>query len=416
MLKANHQKEIYEGRVQTARQREGSLTAENRKLRQLIEDMLYDRAVFNSFWSKTSKRLKDRRKFLLDMIERSSQAFNQGAETLDNYKKLQSRRVTDRNFHISEMVKMDRQIDANRIMNVFLGQKGKRLEMAELELREVNRREMFKDEYSNRLNLYHSIIQNIKNFTSMEDVNKAVNHYQREENDGFQVYKFLNEINQQIELVKNNNFKLNTEILGSQDYNKRKLKFFDQKIEDLHKKLHKEIEKTLKLKGERDKFESQIDKYMETVLEILKILRCDLSPVQNLLGDHKKVTVFNVHEFFSLLEHRLNEVLSFVYCDQRKYIDILTEDPKLIVKSIKRVQDDPVRIEDVITTQQCAECAEGGDVNRNDETIVYMLDYDTIRSNMRSKIVAPEMAYRLHNLSKCNLPRSGVIASRRYNE
>jgi hypothetical protein len=117
--------------------------------------MLCDRAVFNYYWRKIVNNLRDRRKFLLDMIERSNQAFNQGAEFLDNLKKLKSRRMADSEFHISEMVNMDRKIDANQIMNMFLGGKGKKRILAPLEPREIRRRENFKIEYTNRLNLYN---------------------------------------------------------------------------------------------------------------------------------------------------------------------------------------------------------------------------------------------------------------------
>lgn len=414
--KANRQLEIYENRVEVSRQHECLLTAENRKLRELIKDMLFDRAVFNFYWSKTVKNLKDRRKFLLDMIERTNQAFNQGADFLDNVKKLQSRRMVDRELHVSEMVNMERQIDANHIMNMFLGGKGKKREMAPLEPREVRRRDVFKEDYTNRLNLYNSIIEKIKEFTGIPEIKQSMDHYMRQENDGFQFFRYLNEMNFQIEYLSNNCSKLSSKIFTSRNYNESKLKHFDQRIEELHKKFSDEINETLKLKDDRDKFEQQIEKYFDTIMEILKILNCDLSSVQMHLGDHKKVTVFNMKEFFSLLECRTNEVLAYVYCDQRKNVDILTDDAKLVVKSVKRKQELPVKIEDIITTQQCAECAEGADVNRYDDQIVYPLDHDTIKAIMRKKVETPEMAFRLHNLSKCNLPRSGVIAGRRYAE
>lgn len=416
LRKANRQLEIYEGRVQNSRQHECLLITENYKLRCLIQNMLCDRAVFNSYWSKIVNKLKDRRKFLLDMIERSNQAFNQGADFLDSFEKLQSRRKADRGFHVAEMINMERQIDANQIMNMFLGGKGKKRLMAPLEPREVRRRDDFKYEYSEHLSLYGGIIENIKKFTGIPNIEKATDYYLREENEGFQFYTYLNEMNHQIEYLSNNYFKLSTEILASQDYNHRKVKFFDQRIDDLRKQFREEIDETLSLKDDRDKYEKEIGKYLETIMNILKILNCDLSSVQKLLGDHKNVTVFNVSTFFSLLEQRTNEVLAQVYCGQREPADILNDDPNLIVRSLKRVEEEPVKIEDIITTQQCAECAEGEDVNLHDDNIVYPLDHETIKEGMREKVEAPQMANRLHNLSKCNLPRSGIITSRRYAE
>lgn len=417
LKKAYRQLEIYEGRVQTSRQRECTMTQENYKLRELIQNMLCDRAVFNFYWRKIVHNLRDRRKFLLDMIERSNQAFNQGADFLDNLKKLQSRRAADREFHVSEMINMERKIDANQIINLFLGGKGKKCSLTPLEAREVRRRNLFKDNFSKRLNLYYGIIENIKKFTGIPDISKSVEVYLNAQNDGFQFYTYLNEMNQQIEYLTSNYLKLSTQILASQDYNTRKLQYFDQRIDDLHKQLHDEINKTMELKDNRDKYESTITIYLDTIMEILKILNCDFSPQMKLLGDHTKVNVYNTHTFLSALETRMNEVLAYVYCNQRKNIaDILADDTKLAVKSLKRVHEERVNIEDVITTQQCAECAEGEDVNRFDDKTVYPLDHETIRQIMREKVEAPGMTFRLHNLSKCNLPRSGVIMGRRYAE
>ena len=414
--KAIHQLEIYEGKVQVSREQECFLNTENLKLRMLMKDMLCDRAVFNSYWQKVVKKLSNRRKFLLDMIERSNQAFSQGAEFLDNYKKLQSRATQDKELHINEMINMERQIDANEIMNLFLGGKGSKRKMFPLEAREVRRRNDFKEEYSDRLNMYHSIIIKIKEFTGLDDINKSVGHYLKSENEGFQNYNYLNEMNYQIEYLAHNYDKLSTNIVASQDYNERKLKYFNQSIDDLNKKLLEEINVTLKHKDEKEKYDKELQKYFDTIFEILKILNCNLKPVEKLLGDQKNITIYNMKEFLSLLEDRTNEVISFVYCDQRKTVGLATDDNKLVVKSMKRTPEDPIKMEDIITTQQCAECAEGEDVNRYDEKIVYPLDRATIVEMVRQIVEAPEIAYRLHNLSKCCLPRSGVVAGRRYAE
>lgn len=402
--------------MEVARQRESMQVLENQKLRQLLIDMLCDRAVFNLFWSKTVRNLKDRRMFLLDMIERSNQAFNQGADFLESFEKLQSRRLADRKFHISEMVKTERQIDANVIMKMFLGGKGKNREMAPLEPREVRRREDFKYDYTNRLNLYRNVIKNIKEITGNEDVTKNVDLYVREENNFHQCFNFLNEIKSQIYHLTNNLFEELTQLSTTKEDKDRTLNSFDTRIKNLQKSLSEESEKTLKMKSDRVKCEAEIGKYFDTVMDILKLLNTDLSSAEKMLGDQKNVNIHNVQDFLSILENRINVVLSFVYCEQRPKTDIFVEDPTLTVRSIKRNQEEPVNFEEVITTQQCAECAEAEDVKRYDESIVYPLDHETIKSNMRKKVEGPLMTYRLHNLSKCNLPHAGIIAGRRYAE
>ncbi|CRK87805.1 CLUMA_CG001566, isoform A [Clunio marinus] len=322
----------------------------------------------------------------------------------------------DREMHIAEMVTVEREIRANEIMKMFLGGKGKRRIMEPLESREVRRRDQFKLDHANRLNIYYEIINNIMKFTKTSNIVNSKNLFVRDENEGFQYYILFNFINNQLESFSNSLAKESTEIQASQDYFNNLMKFYDQKIEELRREFGEKVAQLLPLKNDREKLVSQLMQHLKTIEDVMKTLECDFSSVQKLLGDHKKITLLNIPEFFSLLEQRINEVLAFVFCDQRKNVDIFNDDKNLCVRSLKRSAEDFVKIEDVITTQQCAECAEREDINRYDETIVYPLDIETIKEKMREKIYSPDMLRRLHNLSKCNLPRSGIIASRRYVE
>lgn len=170
LKKANRQFEIYEGRVEASRQRECLATVENQKLRNLFRNMLHDRAYFNKYWATMVKKLKDRKKFLLDMIEKSSQGFSQDADFMDNLKQLSNRRAQDLDAAIADILKMKRQIDANQIMSEFLGGKGKQRFWKPLEMRELKRRDVFKREYNEKINFYSKILKEIKKFTSKKNL------------------------------------------------------------------------------------------------------------------------------------------------------------------------------------------------------------------------------------------------------
>lgn len=400
-------------RLHASRQQEGKLAAESFALRNLIVNMLFDRKVFNTYWSKLVGQLKDSRKFLLEMIDRSNTAYILGADILDNLKQIEARRQGNKNYHIAEMYKITGAIDANETNSKFLGGKGAKRQMAPLEPREVNRRDLIKKDYNEKLNFYGLILREIKKFMGTENIEKARDQFLKAENEGFQYYNFMNEMNYQIEKFVTAYTKQSEDIRGMQSYTQRKMEFYDQRIAELKKMFAVESEKTLKAKNELEKYEKTILQHYDSLLEIMKILKCDLTPVQHLLGDHKTVSAYNLQAFFAILEKRLNEVIAIVYCSQRKSRGLLDEDPRLLVKSLRREIGNAVQIDDVITTQQCAECAESSNVNRSDEEIVFPLDHDVIRAKMRALVQAPEMAARLHSLSKCNLPNSVVVATRR---
>lgn len=414
LRKANREKEIMERRVEISRQKESMTTRENRRLCQLIQDMLFDRTVFNFYWKSSVNKLQNRRQFLFDMIERTNQAFNQGAEHLENLKSLQQRRVHNRDQHIREMTKMERRIDANKMLNSFFKAKGKRRQLAPLQQCEIHRRENFKTKYSKQLNLYGNIIENIKKFTGIQDIKTAMDRYKRQENEDFQCFAYLNEMNKQIENLTINFMK--TMKTNAHDERKYRLQLtgFDDRIKELKDDLKSQIEATIQAKQDRDKYEDEIAMYMSGIKDIMEILGCDFTDLSKLLGNYEEITPLNMQKFLSVLETRLNEVFAVVYCDQRSPEEMLVENANFTVRSMKRSQPSLVNVEDIITTQQCAECGESEDVNRYDDIIVHPHNDEVLHENMQQFVVKPEIAFRMHTLSKCNLPRSGIIASRRF--
>lgn len=415
--------DIYEDKVQKSHQRECLACVESKKLRELLFDMLQDRAYFNSYWEHMVKNLKDRKKFLLDMIERSSQAFSQGSDFMDNFKRLTKRRAQDREAGIADMLKMKRQIDANRVVSTFLGGKGQKRTFVPLEEREILRRNNFKRQYDKRLNFYRNILSEIKTLTGVKVKDphgkvstKSLKFLTLIDNNGYQLFNFLHEIDNRITKTRK---ELNEETTHANvDINKRNdtRAFFQSHIEELHKTLNDEIEMTLKVKNSRSKFDAAVAANFDVLLEIMTRAQCDLKPVKALLGDKSQITARNMFAYLRALEKRLNDMLAYVYCDDRRGQNILMENEDMTVRSLRRAETPIVKLEDVILTTQCPECGELEDVNRFDDKLVSPLDENTIARVMASKYTQNELASRMHNLLACNLPRSGIVASRRYAE
>lgn len=353
-------------RLHLSRQLEGELEAEGCALRELIVNLLFDRRVFNIYWSTLVGKLKDRRKFLLEMIDRSYTAYNLGADVLDNFKKIEARRQKSRNNHISEMYKITGAIDANEANSKFLALKGARRRMPPLDLQEVNRREVIKKEYNEKLNFYGHVIEEFKKYMGADSIEKARDQYLKIENEGFQYYKFMNEMNFQIQRFATAYSKQSEGFRDMQTYAEGKKEYYDKRIVELKQRFAIESDNLLKAKYDLEKYEKTMMQHYESLLEIMKILRCDLTPMQHLLGDHKNVYAFNLQDFFSILENRLNEVIAIVYCAQRRNRGILDEDPRLLVKSLRRENEKIVQIEDLVPTP-CEECAESYDFNRFDD-------------------------------------------------
>lgn len=399
-----------------ARQKECILTAENEKLRSLLQDMLISRALFNKFWSEIVTKLKNRKKFLLDMIERSSIAFNQSDEHMDNYQRLLQRRQQDKQSAMIEMLKLKREIDANDIMSMFLGSKGKNRPFEPLQACEINRRENFKVYHTNQLNFYRNIIEEVKNQTGMENVQKSINFLDAFNKKYFEIFSFITRSTYvaktefEFEEMKINKTKGEiAKITNLKD-------FYEIKIGELTKDVADSLQNEINMKQEIERLEMRINKLCGALQELINFTGCDTSAVTKYLGDNDKMNEANYMHFLALFEKHMNRMIAYVYCKQRdkERIDLLTENKKLIVKSIKRNFEPLVRLDAIITKQHCPECAEVEDVNFNDKKIVKMIEREEMYEIVKRRGKMREMSTRMHTLSACKLPRSGIVAGRRY--
>lgn len=171
------------------------------------------------------------------------------------------------------------------------------------------------------------------------------------------------------------------------------------------------------MKDQVETYETENEAHFTALREIVDLLDCDLTSINSMLGDNDKINASNLHLYLRLLETRMNDMLAFIYCDEREGMDLFLESDELVVQSLKRDGDEPtVKLDEIIITSECPECGELEDVNRFDDKIVECLDEEGMQMTVVKKYEMPETETRLHNLLSCNLPRSGVIASRRYAE
>ncbi|XP_055620670.1 uncharacterized protein LOC129764979 [Toxorhynchites rutilus septentrionalis] len=408
VAKAKQRLATLENRLYTMKKKEATQIATNRKLRKTIEDMLGARRLFHKHWRAMIDHLSYDKKFLIDMIERTILAFNQGEELCHKIDALRSHAAREDKAQRQEMLELQRKLNNDWKNHEFLRVKGFHRDMADLDPREIRRRNKLKAEYSRKLELYNRIIEKTKAFCGIEDLSELIEKYQKQEDSFFAYFNYLNELNYQFEQL---NCALAQLTAGVDDLEEDKLlrqEQYEKNIKELHEQLLDETKKTHLMQKSLDAKKSLLQSYMEEIDEILQTVGYDRSDVLNLLGDYRKVTKHNVKRFMAALEDRLNTILATVYVSPE------TRDNPLVKRPITAEPQEIVGIEQIVTTQQCAECAEGQDVNKYDEEIVLPREKHEIKEGVRKKVQAPEMQYRLHNLSKCKLPRSRILVNKRY--
>lgn len=405
---------MLENRVNVAKNRECMIISENNNLRNIINNMLFDRALFNKLWQRMVERLAYDKKFFIDMVDRAILAFNQGTDLCNKLDAIREKGDRDKNHHIREILDLLRKLDADHKTQVFLSVKGANRKLSDLENREYKRREEFRDYHIKTTDLYNKIIGKIVKFSNAGNIATALDQFNKREDAFFAHFNYMNELMYQIELLNESTKQIYGEINQIRSSNqKQEMNQFNE-LESLKLKLFEEKEITLNDLTAQDNYDKNVHQLLTRFHEIFKILKCDDQNLFSLLGDHSNITIFNVKKFLTILEERLNLILSYVYHIERS--DPSAEDATggFVVRDVDRITDDQIRIEDIVVVQQCAECAEGVEVNRYDEEIVWPLNVSDIKDKVRDKVKAPEIQYRLHNISKCRLPRSRMIVNKRY--
>lgn len=410
LVKSQKNYERFEDRLDASKKQEQMLITKNVHFKSIIDTLLHDRALFNKLWKKMIDQLSHNKKFLIDRIEGAVLAFNKGADLCHKLESLREKGVRDKKMDVIKMRDMVRQLDANEKMSEFLGNKGNRRELNDLEEREYKRRKIFCDQHNRTTEMYVDILQKVNDYYGVRHIQAAGEKFHQRDHEYFGHFNYMNDLNDKIEYL---NASLSTIHRSINEHRKKN----DMDANDRQKKLmaltdaYSSSQSTSQqVNFELEESKIELNSYFESIGELFQILRCDAAKLNAKLGDNSKVTQFNVNQYLSILEKRLNDVLNYVYYAQEPNSDR----NKLIVRSVAKKKIEPTHIEEIVLLQQCAECAEGEDVNRYDEEIVLPLEKNEIRKKVRVKVQAPEMQYRLHNISKCVLPRSKQLVNKRY--
>lgn len=413
MQRLRKNREMLENRLDVSKKLECAQVALNTKLRAYIDHMLYDRSLFNKLWQKMILQLSFDKKFLMDMVDRAVLAFNQGADLCNQLDVLMEKSDRDKKMHITDMIDMIRKLDADAKQSTFLRTKGQTRELLDLEPREYKRRDKLRQEHKTRTIFYKKIIEKVVKFLGVTDIKQAIDTFNKSDNEYFAHFNYMNNLNHQVEFLNECLHRIYHDIDGLREYNVNKELLQHQTIETLGTELETKQKRTAEISEENTKSAERLATYLSTINALFVTLKCDRSTLDVLLCDQTNTTTHNVQYYLSLLESRLNEVLNYVYYDERNPESKIQQTKTKFVRSAAREHTNPTVLEDIVLVQQCAECAEG-EVNRYDEEIVYPMEKDEVLAKVRVKTEAPEIQYRLHNLSKCRLPRSRLLANKRY--
>ncbi|XP_065365544.1 outer dynein arm-docking complex subunit 1 [Calliphora vicina] len=414
VAKARKKMMILENQLEVGVRRECGFAAANAQLREELIQILNHRTFFNDSYTKLVQKLNSDKKYLIDLIEYALGTFDNCIDIYEKIDNIMKRETKERDVRKVEMQGIMRKIAADADTTEFMDTKGKARALADLQPKEYARRDKFRREHAKKINLYNKILEKIQAYTQTQNVEKVIEKFQQQESLYYSYFNYANELSYHMTLLTNSVNRLYSDIDSLRKSNLQSLQDQTDTIERLEQTLAEKQKKNEELQKVREANDQRLENLLQGIENLFQMCHSDASPLMVLLGNHNHVDLVNVRRFLKILERRVFDITASVYVLERK------DDSKAfgdyIVKQIEKICDWPTDINEIVLTQQCPECAEGEAFNMDDagDGGVVVHTVEEAKKKLHEKVNQPEMQYRLHSISQCRLPRSRVLAAKKF--
>ncbi|CAH0721312.1 unnamed protein product, partial [Brenthis ino] len=408
-----------ENKLEAAQRRFNVLQCENKKIREEIEHMLNDRALFNLSWTKMQNALNKGKKFLTDLFESSTLAYDQRDEWCTKLKSIQEKGRMDQMVQIQEMRDLQKAFDHEMKLYNFLAKKGvirinKKQEEREEE-QNLIKEQNIKDEYE----AHSKILDDINDYTKEYDVNKIIETFEKFEQENFSLYILLTDFCAENELLRRKLKQIQQEIVDRRDWNEMMEEKRQNNLLELNRKLKKQKMITEEKRTTLAERVNLLHEMMAKVNEIFKLLNCSSEPFLNLLGD-KEPSINHINLTFRLITEEIKELVQVAYYYERHFQKKGDKSSSRLKKYAVHPQPPdyfsatPINV--LVPADPCPSCIEARWLSRVSETPEVPFTKDMVLSALTELDNDPAFVRsdRIHLLTECRVPRSRVILARRY--
>ncbi|XP_045479589.1 coiled-coil domain-containing protein 63-like [Harmonia axyridis] len=391
-----------------------TICAQNNKLRDEIDHLLKERADFNLKWDKLIKNLCIGKKFMLDLIEQATIAYDQREEWCSKLQALRTKAHSDLISHIHEMRELQRKEDNDKKLAEFFSTKGQKRVMAAMEEKERTKRKEKRTKMEEKLRKYTIILADVYDFTDQNEIDEIMESFKERESENFALFKYINELNREMEDLNDNLGYLHLDI----DEQRVLMQVRAEKQQETLHKLREEVDEAVQLAdaaefalGDCDKKIAQLSSGID---DLFRLCKCSRDPIVPLLGENLKVHQFNVLLFLKILERHVQDYI----CDVFNAEKILTAKRKIRAKH-KLIRAEAVlrplySIEQIVPANPCPLCVEHEQVSDVIDVLQRIQTKEQTEVKLAARLELPDGLERIHNVSACHLPKSRQIIQKRY--
>lgn len=254
---------------------------------------------------------------MLDLIEQATIAYDQREEWGTKLQALKIRAYNDVILHTQDMRELERLIDHDSKLQMFLEVKSQRRVLKDLEEKEAKKREEARQNMEKTLLLYKETLDKIKQSCDEEDIDRLEAIFIKQEEENFALFNYVNELNHELEGLSESIAKLKVCIDEQRQLNDQRA----EKQADTFNNLKAEVERATREADETGNdlklCENNLATLLKGIEKLFVVVKCDNTPILELLGENANINNYNVLLYLGLLEKRINEITGSVFCKER---------------------------------------------------------------------------------------------------
>ncbi|XP_055383686.1 coiled-coil domain-containing protein 63 [Condylostylus longicornis] len=300
-----------ENRLDVVNKKSSDVLTEIFKLRESINHILQDRSHFNVMWQSMVTQFNQGKKYIMELVDQSTLAFDQREELCTKLQALKDRNETDKMLHIQEMREVQRKLEHDDKLQQFYNIKGQKRINSDLEEREIQKKIQLREEFEKQLENYNELISCIKETCKEDNLDKVASQFTTQEEENFALFNYVNELSYEVETLNETVMTLNEDIEKQKAESieiaqKKKTEAVDY-LTNMKNSFQKDYEEST---NRRQTIDNELNLLLEGIEDLFKLIQCEDIPILNVLSAKHFISVHNAKLFLGIIDRRINGLIS----------------------------------------------------------------------------------------------------------
>uniref|UniRef100_A0A8C3H6G6 Coiled-coil domain containing 63 n=1 Tax=Chrysemys picta bellii TaxID=8478 RepID=A0A8C3H6G6_CHRPI len=278
----------------------------NATLREEIENLRCQKAIFDNLYSKLHKTLDQRKKTMDTAIEQSGQAYEQRVEALARISAMKERRCKDIAQYNVEFRELERVFDHETKLKAFM--LIKLVDRSDFE-EQAKREEALKASKRARkskgesFESYEVAYMRLLKLSEDGDIGQLVADFIEKEEKNFAYFSYVTELNNEMERLQKNtqNIQVSPGCFSTP--------FTNTSLKEMEEKLKKTTEEANLYEYTCKESSKVLDQLKSAVDFLFKQIHCEDTKIMEQLGESGEITDLNLMQYFGIIEKKTNDLL-----------------------------------------------------------------------------------------------------------